>query len=292
MAVLVLSGRMSAQGEMRVSGSGDTKNVVGTQDDGRPYIRYGSERSSSRWITTPKNAQCAVDQGITWKGRSYYISLTGGLLVVEEGATKASASDYVSAFWNVMTIGTFQPKDGKPVEALALHSLARADYIEYRDLVKGTVIGSVAPPPPGTPLALAGSWRGAEGASDAPLNQRITDKDTWKAVHANLFAGAKDAPPLDLPVDFDRHVLVIKYAGRDSNCSGFSADCFENQDSVILQVRAHTYQSMGETPPRWPWGVFIVPLRPEKELVLERNRQPYIGGPTIWERHESYPALK
>ena len=47
-------------------------------------------------------------------------------------------------------------------------------------------------------------------------------------------------------------------------------------------MKSWFYQTMGDPPPTWPYGVFIVPIEGISEIVVERNTQGLIGGPPIW----------
>ncbi|HZN63653.1 MAG TPA: hypothetical protein VFC90_14720, partial [Planctomycetota bacterium] len=48
-----------------------------------PSITYGSMRESKAWIKTPAGTSVAVDDGITWKGVTVYLSLTQDLVAVD-----------------------------------------------------------------------------------------------------------------------------------------------------------------------------------------------------------------
>ncbi|HEU4338603.1 MAG TPA: hypothetical protein VFS19_00925, partial [Planctomycetota bacterium] len=41
-----------------------------------PSITYGASRESKSWIKTPDGTSVAVDEGISWKGVTIYLSLT------------------------------------------------------------------------------------------------------------------------------------------------------------------------------------------------------------------------
>lgn len=253
-----------------------SKNLVGKTEDGKPKIQYGMARSSGRWIKT-RNARVAVDDGIEWNGRKYYITLTYSLLAVE--GEKTAWHKNISAFWDQMQISSYGEENSK-VDALALRSSRNPGFVEYRSLDTGRIIGRDGAESPGTPLALLGSWRGAKSSSDERHIELVEDAASWQQLHKKLFSGVATTPPTEW--DFAKSVLVVVAEGKRSNCNGYSASAYEDGNVIRVRANAHTYQSMGETPATWAWGVFAVPRKSGKQLVLERNTQNMINGPEIW----------
>lgn len=251
-----------------------------------PALQYGKSRASTGWVTTPGGTRVGIDQGIDWKGHSYYMSLTWDLVATATGSDQAKWAQSISAFWNHIGIEMLD-KDGKQVECLALRSARHADQVEYRDLTTGKKIGGTAAAEPGKKLALAQTWKGNEGSFDKKHSALIRDAKTWRATHAKLFQGIESAPPATVDVDFSTHSIVVLFGGKTVNCDGYSATAYEVDDkTTVLRITRHTYQSMGYTPPRWPYGVFVVPTEVGDTVRVERNAQNLIGGPEIWKKWE------
>lgn len=279
-------------------GGRSSKTEVSQTEDGRPKIRYGSSRSSSRWVSTKNGARVAVDEGIEWKERKYYIALTYRLVAVPSGEETADWSRSVSAFWDQLSIGDFQRDGGNKVEALTLRSSRKPDFVEYRSLVTGERIGGSQSSPPGEQIKLAGSWKGNRAHRDEPTYELVRSVEAWHQLHDSMFKGLPGSPPRDLSPDFSEFVIVVLCRGKSSNCNGYTAVAYRDKDRVVLRAHALTYQSMGETPDTWPYGVFVVPVsrggQPSNqgesatELVVERNVQGYIGGPEIWKEWKKW----
>jgi hypothetical protein len=294
----------AAQGiTVESGGRGPAGNERLESPDKRPILRYGGSRSSKAWLEVA-GSRVAVDDGLEWQGRRFYITLLFDLVATQvppkaEGAAGAPADGVlaekviwerdIGAFWNQIGIESFESAPGTKVEALALRSTEHPEMVEYVDLGSGKRIGpDPAGAAPGTPIALGGAWKGAEGKFDGAKIELLRTREEWLGARAELFGELASEPPADLGVDFGAFGIVIVYAGKTVNSLGFSAHAFENDSAVVLRLSAHSYQSMGETPDRWPWGVFAVPLRPGKDLVIERNAQNYIGGPALWKERKRF----
>ncbi|MGE3164128.1 MAG: hypothetical protein AB7O52_04440 [Planctomycetota bacterium] len=280
-------------------GRGPKHNETLLSPEARPIIRYGGTRTSKSWLESD-NLRVAVDDGIEWRGRRYYASLSYDLLgteitppadtgTVTPGVTTQPAERvlwrrHLGAFWNQLGIEVMTDGAGATREVLALRSTTHPEFAEFVDLETGKKVGGHEPgaSPPGVPIALGGMWKGAEARADAKRMELIRSASEWSLLRAELFGDVGSAPPAELPVDFDGFVVVVVFGGKGTNCNGFSAQAYENENAIVLRASAHTYQSEGETPPRWPYGVFAVPLRHGKSLVLERNTQNLIGGPALW----------
>lgn len=306
LALLLFTPIAAAQEVTVESGrAGPTRNEKLESPEKLPILRYGRHRGSTRWLEV-QGSQVAIDDGIEWQGRRFYITLTFDLVGTEiapqkegapaDGAAAAAPAEKViwhrdiGAFWNQIGIESFESAPGTKVEALALRSTEHPEVVELIDVKTGKRIGgSDTNSAPGTPLPLAGSWKGAEGKLDGAKIELLRTKEEWLRVRAELFGDLASAPPADPGLDFAKCGLAVVYSGKTVNSSGYTADAFENEKSVVLRLDEQTYQSMGETPDRWPWGVFAVPLCPGKNLVIERNEQNYIGGPAIWKEWKRFP---
>lgn len=279
---------------------GPERNETLLSPEKRPIIRYGRQRTSKGWLEVDRG-RVAVDDFIEWRGQRYYLTLTYDLVATvapaqEEEAAKPQDGKSqetsertvwkrnIGAFWNQLGIEVFADTSGNEAEVLALRSTAHPDYVEYAALDTGKRVGGADPggTPPGDPLALAGSWKGAEARSDAKRMEIVRTATAWSSLRSELFGDLESAPPETLPIDFDQFLVVVLFSGKGTNCNGYSGEAFENSQEVVIRVTAHTYQSMGETPPRWPYGIFAVPIRKGKDLVTQRNAQNLIGGPEMW----------
>jgi len=286
--------------------AGPVQNEKLESPEKRPLIRYGRHRTSKSWLEVG-GSRVAIDDGIEWQGRRFYITLNFDLVATEispqkEGApavgggAPAAAEKVIwerdiGAFWSQIGIELFESAPGTKVESLALRSFDHAEMVEYVDLKTGKRIGGTdTNAAPGAPLALGGQWKGADGKVDAARFELLRTREEWTRVRGELFGDLASAPPADLGVDLTKFAIVVVYSGKTVNSSGYTADGFENDKTVVLRLDEQTYQSMGETPDRWPWGVFAVPLRPGKDLVIERNAQNYIGGPAIWKEWKRFPV--
>jgi len=289
--LLLLIGLSAAQDITVERGrGGPVENEKLESPEKRPLIRYGRQRTSKSWLEVA-GSRVPIDDGIEWKGRRYYITLNFDLVGTEVGtAAKDTPSPEkvlwerdIGAFWNQIGIETFESEPGKETEALALRTTEHAEIVEFVDLATGKKIGGTdTAAAPGTPLALGGSWKGAEGKDDGARFALLRTPEEWTRTRAELFGDLASAPPADLGVDFATYGVLVVYSGKTVNSNGHSARAFENDRTVVVRITSHTYQSAMETPDRWPWGVFAVPLRPGKDLVVERNAQNYIGGPPMW----------
>ncbi len=255
----------------------------GQDDSDRPFIIYPPTRSSDNWVTTPNGTRQAIDKGVEWQGKKYFLSLTWSLIAVDpENTEQAVWAESISAFWNRIGIEILRPDDGQATDVIALRSTDRPDFVEYRSLDDGRRLAGTIDSPPGDAVEIAAKWSGNKLRRDRPMLRVITSSEQWSAVHERLFNGIEDAPPADPGVDFEKYMVVVVASGKGTNCNGYGASAFRDQHRLVLRTHARTYQSGENPPPTWPYGVFVVPRDQFELVVLERNTQSYIGGPPIW----------
>ncbi len=254
------------------------------QDPKPPSLRYGNPRESKEWIELPSGVSVAVDEGIEWKGAKAYLSLTGDLVVVDSATGKTRWAQQVGAYWNRLT---FEEVGEPKAWAVALRP-DNGERVQHHDLKTGAIVGELPKPPPGKPLAPK-TWSGSTDRGDAPWTGLVTTAEHWKTVRGRLFEGAKS--PGEGEIDFAKDCLLVVYSGRSSNCNGISANsAFEDDARLLLRLRHHTYQSMGEGAVERPYGIFVLPRLGKKPLVLEVNAQSYLHGPPIWKEFRRLEA--
>ncbi|MEW6743907.1 MAG: hypothetical protein AB1486_14230 [Planctomycetota bacterium] len=172
---------------------------------------------------------------------------------------------------------------------MALRSTRHREFAEFRDLKTGQTIKRIGggQKPEGTPLELRAVWSGNKSRVDEPVARLITSPEEWSNVRTRMFRGLEVQVPSADDVDFTKESLILISMGKTTNCDGISyVDAFQGPVHISIRLRHHWYQSMGETPPTWPYGIFVVPRSTTHEYVLYRNTQGLIGGPPIWKAWE------
>jgi len=120
----------------------------------------------------------------------------------------------------------------------------------------------------------------------------VTTAENWDKLRAKMFAEPdKAAAPLAKDIDFQKEFLLVISDGASSNCKGISCqEAFENDQRIIVRIRRHTFQTLGAGVSTRPYGIMVLP-RTDKSLVVENNRQIYIGGPPIWTESKRFDKL-
>ncbi len=276
-------------GNFRVEsfGPGTTKttdNVVTNIKGEMPKVIYGSSRQSKAFVTTRQGNQ-AVDDGITWEGKRAYLSLTYELIVLDNQKNEFVWSTSVGAFWDVLTIANAAETGKPPVYVLELGSTRHPEYKQRFDLSTGkqlALIGNLAMPV-GTPIKPRLEFRGSAGLVDGKEYQLVSSSDDWSKLRNKLFPADTKSLPADKDIDFTKEVVLVCYAGKTFNWNGISSELvMEDDQRILVRLHRHTYQSMGQTPDTYPYGIIVLPKKPEKDYVLEYNRQNLIGGPPLW----------
>lgn len=241
----------------------------------RPSITYGPSRESSHWVPLPDGSRAAVDRGLEWKGTKVYLSLLGNLVAVDVASGKTLWAAWVSAYFNRLSI---RRRDGEDVVEL---SSTEGDGIELYRLRSGEKIPGIPEAQPGTPLALLPAWSGRWSNIGKPLLLSLSTEAGWATARLRLFDGLKDAPAFG-PIDFLTHVVLIVSDGDGANCAGIEATAFDDGASIRLRLQHRYFQTFGGVAEVRAFGIFCLPRRAPRTMIVEENRQSYIGGPPIW----------
>jgi hypothetical protein len=257
-----------------------------------PSINYPASRSSSTWVETP-TGQVAVDEGIEWQGIKLYLSLTWDLVAVDVKTNKTLWSQNVSAFWNSMAIKEVEPEPGKKVWAVELRPRNRdrgaTSTLAYHELQTGKEIklpGQIEKPS-GKALALRKVYSGDQSNLGRGFWLIVSKPENWTKVRERMFAGLdKASAPLAKDIDFGKEVVLVVSMGDSWNCRGLEcAEAYEDEKRILIREHASTFQTAGPGGGGVrcrPYGIFLLPRAQDKAYVLERNRQSYKGGPSLW----------
>jgi hypothetical protein len=218
----------------------------------------------------------AVDQGVEWKGVRVYLSLTFELLAVDAASGKTLWAESVGAFWT--RVGFKELNGAWAVE------LGGEGRTQRHDLRTGKKIDLPAPPPAGQAFKPLKEYFGDRGNLNQPFRIVVTTRETWDMALDRLF-GAR-VPIMD-EVDFDKAIVLIVSDGELWNCAGVSCEgAWEDDTRVLLRLRRRTYSTGGPAGGgvrAWPFGIFVLPRRPGKALVVELNTRSLKAGPPVWE---------
>jgi hypothetical protein len=256
--------------------------------DSRPSISYGGSRTSSRWIETSKGS-VAVDEGVAWKGVKVYLSLTWDLVAVDEATGKTLWLEPVGAFWNEIGFAEIETAPGRKAWTVELRPGRRsgegAALRQHHDLLTGKRVAAPEAVPSGKALDTSSNRHGRWSAIATPVRKIVGSADEWKTfVLDTMFASLE--PPRLPPVDFEKSVVLIISHGDGFNCNGLEASAWEDEQRILVRLRALTFQTMGPDGGGQrvrPWGIFVLPrTTPFKTVIVERNAQNLIGGPPLW----------
>ncbi len=257
-----------------------------------PSIAYGGTRSSSTWIETPGGTRVAVGKGVSFRGVKVYLSLMWDLVGVDEASGKTLYAANIGAFWNAFGFKEISVA-GRKVWAVELRPGARArvgkDKRQYHDLRTGKQLepDGQTKPDLGAALKPVAVWHGAASRVAAPVHRLVSTQANWDALRTWMF-GAKPKQTFGA-IDFTKNIVIVTSSGDSWNNDGFSVEAaYENTTRVLIRMRRHTYQTDGGGNRTRPYGVFVLPRRPGKPYVLERNTQGLIRGPALW--RETYRA--
>lgn len=256
-----------------------------------PSITYPRSRRSTSWVTMPRGVRVAVDKGVEWKGVKVYLSLTWNLVAVDKQG-KAIWGSHVSAFWDTVGFERIEapPESGKEIWAVALTSSRKEKFVEYYDLKTGKKLRTEGGggDPKGRKSKLRKVWSGDKSNVDEPMSILVSSAKQWEAVRSRLFSGVPKTPTAEDKIDFEKEAVLVLSSGKTSNCRGISAKfVYEDDERMLVRLHYHTYQSFGNTPSTWPYGIIIVPRR-DKPYIVERNRQSLIGGPALWKEFKRF----
>lgn len=252
-----------------------------------PSISYPGSRSSQTWILKPDGARVAVGKGVEWRGVKVYLSLLWDVVGVDVKTGKTLYATHVGAFWNAFGFKQVTLAPGKKAWAVELRPGKRsrqgAERRQYHDLRTGKkldVPGQVKAPS-GTAFQPDPVWSGAHSRIAKAFQVIVSTEANWKALRRRMFA---DKPPSEFrAVDFDKSVVLVLSKGDSWNCRGISvAEAYEDEARVLVRTLRHSFQTMDGGQQARPYGIIVLPRRPGKAYVVERNRQGLIGGPALW----------
>lgn len=258
--------------------------------------QIGGSRTSSKWIKLKNGASVAVDDGLDADGVRVYMALTYRLVAVDANDdTKVLWNKFSGAFWDEYSLEKIEV-DGQDekVWTVALRSQDHQEYVDYLDLHTGELVKRVGEAAdPGKPVELRNAWCGSGAKDDSPVYAIAATEAEWQAIYDKLWAGLDTRAKAVKDVDFSQEALLIYYTGKGTNCSGYDdGGAFESDDAFTIRLEAYTYQSDGNPPPEWPYGIIVVPRMTEKPYVIETNRQSLIGGPPMWKEARRFDPLK
>lgn len=236
-----------------------------------PVLEYGSTRESTATLRVPGNGEMerevAVGEGVAWQGVKVYLGVLSELVAVDEATGRVLWSEPVSAFWG--RIG-FEKVEGAWAVVLgpAADETVGKDKVQRHDLRTGRRL-ETPETLPGKALDPAPTCHEVPGAGDGPAARLVDTPERW--------AGAR-LPALE-GVDLTRdRVLVLAGAFR---CEGV----YEAGDRIVVRLRAARRQQTTEgahAAEKPPTRLLVVLPRSAKPVALERDVQPYIGGPAVW----------
>jgi hypothetical protein len=131
------------------------------------------------------------------------------------------------------------------------------------------------------------TWSGSTGVSKKGIFTLIGSAEEWSKLRTELFGDTPQGIPGASEIDFTKEMLLVLYSGETSMSNGLSpALVVDGDQNMVVRVNVHTYQLMlsrgSKIPVEHPFGLVVLPRRPNKPVVLEYNNQIYIGGPELW----------
>ncbi len=261
--------------------------VFALAQESPPSITYGSTRESKAWIKLPDGVSVAVDEGITWKGVTVYLSLTDELVAVDEKTKETLWAKDVGAFWSRVTFVETSRAGGK-FWAVELRpgpgETEGKDLRQLHDLRTGEIFRSGEDKPAGVKIEPRMHWSGSESRIAKGFAAIVSTQENWEKLRGRMFEGTgfSDMGKYHKP-DFSKEILLVISDGDSSNCRGIGVDSVYRDDKrILIRLVRQSFQTIGEGVPGRPFGVFVLPRKDGEIIHLERNVQRYIGGPPIW----------
>lgn len=260
-----------------------------------PSITYGSSRESKAWIRKPDGVSVAVDDGITWKGVTVYLSLTDDLVAVDAATKETLWAKSVGAFWSRVTFVEAGDKSWAVELRPGPRETEGKDLVQRHDLKTGEVLKDPKDKPPsGTQVKPRHSWSGAESRVAKGFAAAVTTRENFEKLRERLLGGT---PGEDIgkhhKLDFAKEFVLVVSEGRSANCDGIHIEsAWRDEKRLLVRLTHRTFQTIGDGVPTRPWGVFILPRQDGEVVVLEENTQPYIGGPPIWKETRRFERAK
>jgi hypothetical protein len=252
-----------------------------------PSITYGSTRESKAWITKPDGTAVAVDDGITWKGVTVYLSLTGDLIAIDDKTKKTLWAHDVGAFWNRLTFVEISRAGGKSWAVQLRPGLDEPegkDLVQLHDMGSGEIMMRAEDKPAGAKIETVLAGSGSHSRIAGGFAAVVSTPENWDQLRDRLLKGADGA---DIgkhhKPDFSKEIVLVVSDGETWNCRGLRAESVWRDDKRILVRLLHeTYMTKGEGHRERPYGIFRLPRKEGEAVHVERNVQPYVGGPPIW----------
>lgn len=252
-----------------------------------PSIMYGSKRESKAWIKTPAGTSVAIDDGITWKGVTVYLSLTQDLVAVESKTGATLWAKNVGAFWNCITFVEISRAGGRSW-AIELRpgpgEIEGKDKVQRHNMRTGEVLPSGEEKPAGVEIKPRKAWSGSVSRIAKGFTAVVSTQENWSTLGDRLFAGTgfSDMGKYHKP-DFTKEIVVVISDGDSGNCDGIGVEsAYRDDKRILVRLVHHTYQTDGEASRVRPFGIFVLPRKDGEAIHLEKNIQRYIGGPPIW----------
>jgi len=257
------------------------RNVIKQVPGQPPSITYGRTREGTATIGSQ-----SIDDGVEWQGRKAYFTLFNELFVVDAKTKKTLWTDVGNSFWNTITFVNIAQKEDKPHWIVALGTVEYPKYQQQYDLETGKQLELIGGPPTPTGVAFKPrmSFEGRDGKYDKPVYQLVNSPEEWTQLRDKLFGGKRPNLPEATDIDFKKESLLVYSEGTSVELA------VENDERLLLRINIFTTQVVsGSFAPKQSnftiehrYGLFVLPRRPGKPIILERNEQPYLGGPPMW----------
>jgi len=258
--------------------------AVCAQEGGLPSHTYPGSRSSTDWVSMPNGIRVAVDEGISYRGTTIYLSLTHHLVGVNDETGETRWGVDVSAYWNRVAVVHTDGAPGVKVWAVELTRTDDPEAVGRRALFDlrsgGRIETNDAPKPTGDALSPR-EVTGDDLVVEEPFDRLVGSSEEWSALVAETL-GEKRITALG-PIDFATEQVYVLASGRRINHRGWRIiDAYEDGERQLLRIDRVTFQTMGGGEALHPWFAVVIPRSFDKTLIVEADVQGMIRGPRIW----------
>jgi hypothetical protein len=235
----------------------------------------------------PDGTSVAVDEGITWKGVTIYLSLTDELIAVDEKTKKTLWGKSVGAFWRRVSFLEISRGGGRfwvvRLEP-APDETEGKDLVQLHEMGSGEIFMPVENMPSGKRLDAPKTWNGSTSFIPKPFAVAVTTTENLGTLLGRLHARPAELRQSGDPeFNSGKELVLVVSDGESWNCNGIGVESVWRDDQRLLVRLNHlTFQSMGEGKRTRPYGIFVLPRKDGEAIHIERNVQRYIGGPPIW----------
>jgi len=214
-------------------------------------------------------------------------------VVVDAKTKKTVWSTGTSGFWDTLSFEE-RGKGGALTQwDVVLRSSKYPQYAQPYDLRTGKQGGLRGAPeePKGTVLSFRKEWSGSVGVRDQELYCLVGSDEDWDKLRSELFGPKPTDIPTTSELDFKKEMLLVYYTGKDIDWQGIKTDlAVEDETRILIRVHQNTFQTFSANfgspsppaPKTHPYGLFVLPRREGKPVVLEHNTQGILGGPPFW----------